>query len=405
MTSGVLDDVRVLEIGQGISSCFCGKLFADLGAEVIKVEPPDAGDELRAHGPFPGDVPHPERSGLFLYLNTSKLGVTLDLASPTGRGILRQLLGSADVLVENYAPGALASWGLDVPALLDAFPRLVITSVTPYGQSGPWRDYRGYDINVAAVSGVAAGIGSPDREPLALPLAQTEYQGAIAGAVATLFALFARDMTGRGQHVDVSSADVLATLHVAHSKLPPVLYRDARHARTGHRDPEMPYPQTTLQCKDGYMCLGAPQIQQWARFTQAMGNPDWVQNPRYRKRRAMAQEYPDEVDALLAPWLMARTKEEIFTLCREHHVPFAPIRTMDEVASDPHLAERGFFVAAEHPAAGPLTYPGAPYKLSAAGWAIRRPAPLHGEHNEEVYCNRLGYSRGDLCALRRAGVV
>jgi len=205
--------------------------------------------------------------------------------------------------------------------------------------------------------------------------------------------------------VDVSSADVMAALHVAHSHLPPALYEGARRKRAGHRNPRMPYPQATLRCKDGYMCMGAPQIQQWARFTQAIGNPDWVQNPRYRKRRAMAQEYPDEVDALLAPWLMAHTKEEIFALCRQHHVPFAPIKTIDEVANDAHLAERGFFVTVDHPEAGPLRYPGAPYKLSGTPWAVHRPAPILGEHNEAVFCGLLGYSREELCALRRTGVV
>lgn len=406
MHDQALSGLSVIEFGSFISAPHCTKLLADLGAEVIKVEPPGSGDESRHHGPFPGDIPHPERSGLFLNLNTSKLGVTLNPGTVAGKEILLRLLEKADVFVENNPPPLMQELGLDYASLRNVNPYLVVTSITAFGQTGPYKDWRGYDINCAALGGIAWGTGRPDREPLALPLFQCHYQAAVAAAVATISAVLARDLTGQGQHIDISEAEVLATLHRG-SQVATYIQRGTMEAsakRYGNRR-STPYPICLLPCKDGYVCVLGPQLQQWIRFVELMGTPEWSKNPRYRNRRAMGEEYPEEVDALLAPWLMARTKEEIFALAMEHGIPIAPVKTVDEEVNDAHLRERGFIVELDRQEVGTLRYPGAPFKLSETPWEMSRSAPLLGEHNETVYRGFLGYSREDLVRLRNEGAI
>jgi len=397
-----LEGIQVVEFGQFISAAFCARLLADFGAEVIKVEPP-GGDKARRHGPFPGDVPHPERSGLFLFLNTNKKGITLDASSPTGRQLLLRLLAGADILVSDYPPPRMEEWGLTYERLREVNPRLIMTTITPYGWTGPYRNYKAYDINIGAVGGVTVAAGRPDREPLNHPLNQSHYQGGIQGAIATMLALFAREVTGRGQHVDLSEAEAWHTFHLG-SNLVTYLFSNRVRRRAGHRT-ETFYPYCILPCKDGYFCLIAMQMREWERFLHMIGDPEWAQNPRYQDRAAMGEEYPDEVDALLLPWLMAHTKEEIFRLCQEHKVPFGPVRTVDELVHDPHLNARGFFVEVEHKEAGRLKYPWVPYRFSRTPARLPRPAPLLGEHNEEVYLGRLGLSREELARLGRAGII
>ncbi len=402
MAEQALSGLKVVEYGNLISAPYCAKMMADLGAEVIKVEEPGSGDESRQHGPFPNDIPHPERSGLFLNLNTNKVGVTLNLRARTGQKILKELLKDADVFVENNPPQLIKDLGLDYATLEAVNPRLVMASITPYGQTGPYKDYKAYDINCCAAGGISIGIGTSDREPLAAPFSQGSYQAALSAAGATYVALLARDVIGQGQHIDISEAEVWATLHTGANMLTYIF--EGRSAARGGAS-EVQYPSGYFRCKDGYIQVRAPQIAQWIRFLEVMGNPEWAKNPRYRDRRAMAVEYREEVDALVLPWFEARTKDEIHALCIEARVPFVPVRTIDELVKAPHLKEREFWVEIEHPETGPLKYPGAPYKFSKTPWRINRPAPLLGEHNEEVYCGRLGYSKGDLVNLRRAGII
>lgn len=400
-----LQGLKVVELGDYISAPFCARLLADLGAEVVKIEPPNRGDSSRRNGPFPDGKSNAEASGLFLLLNTGKLGVSLDIQSSTGREMLFRLIDDADVLVENLSPSAKEKLTLDYPSIKDRFPRLIVTYISPFGQTGPYKNYSGYDLNVQAAGGISIGIGAPDKEPLAIPLSQSEYMAGLAAAGSTLMAVLARDSTGRGQLVDVSSSQVLAVLISFVYFLPNFIYRGVAGTRKGRRGGEAYFPNTIMPCKDGFVCLYPLQMEQYLRFMKLIGDPDWQENPRYRNRRAMAEEYPEEAEALIAPWFMARTKEQIFKLCMEHKVPCAPVRTTDEVVEDSHLRERGFFANVEHPLAGMLTHPGSPFRLSRTPGEIGGPAPSLGQHNEEVYCDQLGLSRDDLTRLRMAGVV
>lgn len=401
----ILSGLKVVEYGNFISAPHCTKLMADLGAEIIKVEDPTGGDESRYYGPFPGDVVHPEKSGLFLYLNTNKLGITLNVRTIKGQAILKELLQEADVFVENNPPQLMNELMLDYDRLKEINPRLIVTSITAFGQTGPYRDYKAYAINCCAIGGVSQLLGHHWREPLTAPVSQGHFQAALSGAGATMAALLARDVTGRGQHIDISEAEVWATFHVGFG-VTKYTTGAGESLRKGYLGGGMTYPTARfIPCKDGYIAPVAPQLKQWLKFLELMGNPVWAENPRYRDRHAMQDEYPEEVDALLTPWFRERTRKDLFELFEENSLPFAPVYNMEDEFRDPHLQERGFFVEINRKESGMLKYPGAPYKLSKTPWALKRAAPLLGEHNEEIYCTRLGYSQEDLVVLRRNGII
>lgn len=405
VTQKALSGVRVVEYGNFISAPYCTKLMADLGAEVIKVEHPDLPDESRKHGPFLNDVPYPERSGLFLYLNTNKMGITLNLETITGREILMQILKDADIFVENSPVQYMKDLSLDYASIMEVNQLLIMTSITPFGETGPYRDYKAYDINVQAGGGATQGLGLPDREPLAVPLSQSGYQAGLCGAISSLAALWARETIGRGQHIDIAETEVWATIHTGWDVLA-YIYQWRLVRRTGHHGQDMPYPGgAILPCKDGYVAMSTPTGREWRRFLELLGNPEWAKDPRFKDRTAMNTLYADEVDALLSPWLMERTKEEIFALGRENRLAFGPMKTIDEEVNDPHLAARGFWVDIDRAGTGVLKYPGACYRLSETPWRIDRPAPLLGEHNELIYCGRLGYSKQELVQLHRGGII
>jgi crotonobetainyl-CoA:carnitine CoA-transferase CaiB-like acyl-CoA transferase len=402
-TTQALKGIRVVEWGDFVAAPFCAKLLADLGAEVVKVESP-SGDWARQHGPFPGDIPHPEKSGLFLYLNTNKKGITLNAHDPKGQEILKDLLSNADIFVENKPLDLVRKLGLDYAALKTRYPELIVTPITPFGREGPYANRAAYDVNLCALGEVSFCVGEPGRTPLTTPFFQSEFQGGFVGAIGTLLALIARRKISRGQHVDISMHDIWCALHPG-SKLMNFIYFGGISDRRQGRRREMAYPYVYLPCKDGYVSICMLEDHQWETFLKIVGDPELLNNPRYHDRRIMGEQYPEEVDAKLAPWLMKHTKEEIFAICRKAGIPVGPLRTIDEVVNCPQLREREYFVELDHPICGSLRYPGAPAKLSRTPLKLSRPAPLLGEHNEEVLCGWLGYSKTDLVRLRQTGVL
>jgi crotonobetainyl-CoA:carnitine CoA-transferase CaiB-like acyl-CoA transferase len=401
---GALQGIRVVEWGNLVSGPYCGKLLAELGAEVIKVEPPAYGDDSRYLGPFPGDTPHPERSGLFLFVNLNKRGVTLAPQTSAGRRLLGLLLESADIFLENQPLALVQEVGLDYETLKRQHPRLIVTSVSPYGRSGPYQGYRGYDLTANAMSGLSFGTGHSHREPLTTPLHQASYLAGVGAAFSSIVALLGRDLTGQGQLVDVSEAQVIGTLLTGYH-LPTYIYRGVAGWRSGNRMRLGLFPNCVLPCKDGYVCIDAPQLEQYQRFLALLGEQDWMQDPRYRDRRAMSDQYPEEAESLIAPWFMQRTKEEILQLCLEHRIPCVPVKTFDEVLDDPQLTARDYFQEFPHQEAGSYRYPGPPYRLSESPCQIIRPAPALGQHNEEIFCGELAYHREELAELAKAGII
>lgn len=403
----MLSDLRVLELGSMISAPFAAKLLADLGAEVIKIEPP-SGDPSRREGPFPNDVPDAEMSGLFLYLNQNKLGITLDLTSATGLAILDRLVVEADILIENVPSHCVAAMGLDPNRLRSINTRLIVTSITPFGRTGPYAGYRSYPMTTCHGAGTATTVGRPDREPLTLPEDQASYLGGIGGAAATMAALFARDLLGEGQHVDVSEAETLATLLTGPAIVRAHYVTGKPVPRSGHRV-HAAYPTTVLPCKDGYVMLVAPEDEQWERLVHVMGDPDWGRDPLFRERMSRS-EHADILDSLITPWLEAHSKAEIFEECLANRVPTAPMNTTADVVALDHLRMREFFRTVEHSVAGPLEFPGVPYRVTTNdGQRIAddrpMPAPLLGQHNDVVYRGRLGFQPEELVRFRQSGVI
>jgi crotonobetainyl-CoA:carnitine CoA-transferase CaiB-like acyl-CoA transferase len=381
---GALDGIVVVEIGGFVGAPYAARSLGDLGATVIKVEPP-GGDPSRRHGPFPKDIPHPEKSGLFCLLNANKLGVTLDLTRAGDRERLDVLLSSADALVEDLHPDGALGVGLSPRDTAARFPRLVHASVTSFGHSGPWKHFRGHALQAGAAGAASIVIGEPRRPPLALPCSQPDFQAGINAAAGVVLALIERRASGRGQHVDVAAADVMAFFGGITSPL--YTATGLEWERAGHRASGSGgfYPYTILPTRDGYLCMITRSGQPWKKFIDALGAPAWSAEPRYRDRAALGRLYPDEGDALLAPLLGERTSAELQEMCRRLAIPFAMVRSTAEVRACPQLGARGFWVTVDREHTGPLTYPGAPWRFSKTPWRIRRPAPTLGQHNAEVF--------------------
>lgn len=399
-----LEGLKVVEYSQFISGPYCGKLLGDLGAEVIKIEEPGAGDRARAVGPFLNDTPHHERSGLFSYLNTSKLGITLDVKTVAGKKIFHQLLNETDILVENNPPKLMKRWGLDYKNLSKVNPRLIMTSITPFGQTGPYRDYKACELITYHASGVGYTTpkgGEASQEPLKTAGRLTEFYAGQNGALATMCAVLARETTKKGQHVDVSVQE--AFLNNFHGMLtffmfdPTVL---GAVVRWGNPRAVM----GIFPCKDGHASFQFMTEEQWQGFVEVMGNPEWAENELFKDQNARRENW-DAVKLLMEEWLSGQNKQEFFHAAQAKRCPVAPVNTIEEVLNDKHLAARGFFVDIEHPEIGKAKYPSAPYKFSETPWRVERPAPLLGQHNEEIYCRRLGYTKKDLVKMRGAGII
>jgi crotonobetainyl-CoA:carnitine CoA-transferase CaiB-like acyl-CoA transferase len=400
----ILAGIRVIELGEDIAVPYCGKLLADFGAEVIKVERPGTGDISRQHGPFPQDVPHAERSGLFLALNTNKFSLTLDPNRASGREILASLLARADVLIHHLRPEQMEALQL-LPEVINAtYPRLISASISPYGLSGPYRAFQSADITVCALGGLSEGLGEDNRPPLAAPFRQSGYQGALNAAGAIMMALLVREDSGKGQSIDIGVADVLATLQTG-VYLNNYLF-DGNKSMRGHRfGSRTIYPAHFFRCRDGFMWVTAPQWAQWERLLSMIGHPELAEDERFHNRHDIAAAPPPELEVPLAQWFLQHTREEVFGACREHRLPISPVYTIAELVDHPQLIARGFMLAVEQPELGVLRMPGLPMQFSKTPWRVRRPAPLLGEHNEQILCRELNYAQHDLAALHHAGVI
>ena len=405
MTAMALEGLRVVEFGDFISAPFCGKLLADFGADVIKVERPKVGDESRRYGPFPDDLPHVDRSGLFIYMNANKRSVTLDASTATGQDIFNALVADADILIENQQPGVMKSLGLTYDKLSKINPGLVMTSISVFGQTGPYSKYKGYDLTAWNASGVPHRyMGEPDRAPLRAAWYHADHWGAICAAVSTMIAAIARDVIGEGQHVDLSQADVLAC-HIMGYQLISVYHMTGEwDVRTGETRMTS-YPTGIHPCADGHMALMLLEQSQWRGFVNAMGNPEWALNPIFDIPMWDLREYSEEIRVMAEPWFEERTKKELFEVLQANKVPSGPVNNAEDVANDPHLNARGFFAEYDQPEVGPVKVPGRPFVMSKTPWSLRRPAPTLGEHNVEILGGRYGFSGVDLTDLRRTGII
>ena len=377
--AGALAGLRVLDLTDQ-KGALAGKLLADLGADVVLVEPPGGGP-LRGIPPFWQGLPDRERSLFFWFYGTSKRGITLDVARPPGAALLGRLAAEADVLLESEPPGRLAALGCGAEALRVGNPRLVIASITPFGQRGPYRDWRASDTVAEAMGGMLLVNGHRERPPLRALGLQAYHQAGIFAAVGVLGALFARDRTGRGQDLDVSlQAAVAGALeHV------PGLWHQAG----------------TVAARQGTLHWTRYFRVEWVKadgMAADLGDPAWED---VRHRAVGAEHLFDVLDA----WAARYTVEELVEGAQLRRIPYAAVRPPEGLLRDPHLAERAFFVPIEHPELGAtVPYPGPPFHLTDTPWRISRRPPRLAEHNHEVY-GEVGITAAELAMLREQGIV
>ncbi len=399
-----LSDVRVVDLSHFIAGPYATKLLADMGAEVVKVEPP-WGEGGRKLGPFPAgaETKKPERGGLFAFLNQNKLGVTLNLKDERGRELLTGLLDGADLLVENYAPGTLAAFSLAPDVLRAKFPRLSIVSISNFGQDGPERDSRLNDLVLFARGGWTYPVGEKDREPLTPPGSLAQYVGALYGAIGALQALAARDMgLGRGQHVDISLLE--ATVATMIYETVSFQYVGAVRERAGKRFAVGPFMIVTLKCRDGYAGLHCVTDKQFEGLCDLIQRPELSKDPRFHT----ALQRMVNNDALL------QIVEEFFSgherrwLYREGQarvIPIVPIPSVAEVLEWEQTKARNYFETIDDPILGRVRVPGTPLRLNSQRPEAARPAPTLGQHNGEIFGSRLGFSQSQLKEMSKEHVI
>jgi crotonobetainyl-CoA:carnitine CoA-transferase CaiB-like acyl-CoA transferase len=379
--------------------------MADLGADVIKIEEPGKGDPARKKPPFPKDIPDPEKSGLFLYLNTNKLGITLDPSSSEGNGIFRKLTDDSDILVEDHQVDHMEQMRLGYEDLKKFNPGLIMLAITAFGQSGPHKDYKAYQLNLSHVSGQGNILPFPakalDRPPVQLGGNASNYDAGLMGAIGAMAALFWKGATGKGQYIDMSKQEALIAIQRVDSEsFPNYGLNVTRMGMVDRRSTDGIVP-----CKDGYVMVLTPEEHQWKALVQLMGDPEWAKEDWCKDRQTRAGRNT-EIKQLIGRWMKKHTKEEIFRKGQALSCPVAPISSPEEVVHSRQFNARGFFVEMKHPAAGRLDrFPSSPFRCSGTPWRLDRPAPRLGEHNASVYGDRLGYSKDDLAKLRESGVI
>ena len=413
--TGPLSSLRVLELADQKGE-FCGKLMADLGADVVKVEPP-GGETTRSVGPFLDDIPHPNRSLSFWHYNTSKRGVTLDLESDEGRTLFRRLASTADIVLETFAPGYLASLGLAYDALSAADPRLIMCSLTPFGQSGPWRDYQSSDLLHMAAGGQMASSGYndsdvPDAPPIAPGGGNAWHTGAHYAYIAIMAALVHRTSSGEGQYIDASVHDACALS--TESAVASYIYRDEVVIRqTGRHHAAQPTPRTQYPTKDGKYVnaltggrLDPAYVRSLAEWFDGHGLAGDLMDERYRDPEVIAKNARHIVEDVLANFIANRTAEEVYHEAQERGYPWGAVRAPDELLTDQHLEDREFWTEVEHPELDrTFVYPGSGAMFNGSPWRISRRAPLVGEHNDEIFGGVLGLTRDEIVRLSDGGVI
>ena len=412
---GPFAGVRVLELANETGR-FCGKLLGDLGADVVKIEPP-GGEKCRHIGPFHDDIPHPEKSLPFWYYNTSKRGITLNLETADGRALFRRLAATADVILETFRPGYLAALGLDYPVLSRDQPRLILCALTPFGQTGPWRDYLSSDLLHMAAGGEMASSGYdpedvPDAPPIAPGGGNAWHMGCHYAAMAIMAALVHRSVSGQGQYIDASIHEACSL--TTESQIANYVYRGEvvlRH--TGRHHAAGPSPRTQFLAQDGnYVCalvggrLNPRYMLQLADLLDTNGMAGDLRDPKYQDQAVITANTSHIIDGLVAAFIASLPAEEVYHRAQERGFTWGAVRAPEQLLEDPHLSDRGFWTEVAHPELGrSVTYPGAAAIYNGSPWRIAARTPLIGEHNIEIFCGELGLSRGELTALAETGVI
>jgi len=392
---GALDGLRVVEMGQLLAGPFCGQLLGDMGADVIKVEPPGAGDPMRDWGQ--GDT-----KVNWEVIARNKRSVSINLRVPEGQDIVRKLAAKADILIENFKPGTMEKWGLGPDALLAINPRLIIARMSGYGQTGPYSDRAGFGGIGEAMGGWRYIVGEPDRPPSRMGISIGDTLTATFGCMGVLAALHVRDRTGQGQVVDAALYE--SVLQVMESIVPEYDLMGLIRERSGSILPGIA-PSNVYSCKDGEYMIGANKDSLWRRLAEAMGRPELGDDPRYATHLARGANQL-ELDELINAWTRTLTVDALDALMTQCSIPAGRVYRAPEMIADPHFQAREAIIEVETERYGPLKMQNAFPKLSVTPSSVRHPAPSKvGQHNEDVFGELLGMSAHDIEALQAAGIM
>lgn len=394
---GALEGITVLDLTRVLAGPFCSMMMADMGANVIKIEETGKGADERQMGPFING-----ESVYYMNLNRNKKGVSLNLKSPKGKQIFKDLVKKADVVLENYRPGTMDKLGLGYDVLKETNPGIIYAAVSGFGQYGPYTKRPGYDIISQAMSGLMSTTGWPGGAPTRTGTAMGDILGGLSVTIGILSAIYNRSHTGRGQVVDVAlvdsavaSLEIINMIYLAEGRLP---------QRIGNRY-ESVYPYDSFQAKDDLVIIGGGNDKLWALFAKHIGRPELVDHPEYARTRDRVKNHV-AVKEIVEAWTKTKTVAEIVDELLAAGIPAAPIYNIDQVVADPHIADaREMFVETIHPKAGPLKLTGSHIKFSETKSAIRTTSPALGEHNEEILSSMLGMSKEEIQALHAEQVI
>jgi len=396
-SAGPLEGVTVLDLSRVLSGPYCTMQLADMGARVIKIERPGTGDDTRAWGPpfVNGE------SAYFLSINRNKESLTLNFKHPDGRRLLDELIARADVLVENFRPGTLDEMGLGYEALQGKHPRLIYTSISGFGHSGPLRERAGYDAVLQGEAGIMSLTGPPDGCGYKVGVAIADLAAGLFAAQGTLLALYARERTGRGQHVDIAMLDSVAALLTYQAGI--YFVTGAPPKRHGNAHPTVA-PYETFQAADGEVVLAAGNDDLWRKFCGVAGLEMYAADPRFATNRDRVRNYAT-LRPIVAEAFLRRTRSEWLDVLNEAGIPAGPVKNLHEVLNDEQLLTREMVHVLQHSSAGPVRVLGVPVKLSATPGAVRRPPPALGEHTDKILTVDLGLTASQVAAMAAAGVV
>lgn len=393
-----LGGIRVLDFARYIAGPYCGMVLADMGAEVIRVEQPGGADD-RELGPFTPDGT-PLAFGITIPRN--KKGITLNLRTEKGKGILKELVKHSDVVLENFGPGTKEEMGFDYEVLSKVNPRIVLVSVSAFGNSGPYSNRVAFDHIMQAMCGAMSFSGFPDRPPLRAAVSYVDFSSALYAALGTMFALFHRERTGRGQAVDIALFDVafsfIASLGVA-----------AEYLLLGQTRPRIGNAgfysfSNSFPTRDGAVFVGVVGSNLWRRFVKVIGHGEWASNPRFKDDMARYINR-EAIIPSVSEWTTQRSTDEVIRLLEEARVPCGRVNSIAEAVAEPQVRAREMLVELDYPGVGKVPLSGVVPKLSATPGRVETRAPLVGEHNEEVYCGLLGFTPEQLRELEQEGVI
>ena len=394
---GALEGVTVLDLTRVLAGPFASMMMADMGANVIKIEETGKGADERQMGPFLNG-----ESAYYMNLNRNKKGMTLNLKSPKGKQIFKDLVKKADVVLENYRPGTMEKLGLGYETLKEVNPAIIYAAVSGFGQYGPYTKRPGYDIISQAMSGLMSTTGWPGGAPTRSGTAMGDVLGGLSVTIGILAAIYNRSQTGRGQVVDVAlvdsavaSLEIINMIYLVENRLP---------QRIGNRY-ESVYPYDSFQAKDDLVIIGGGNDKLWSLFAKHIGRPELVEHPDFARTRDRVKNHV-QVRQIVEEWTQTKTVKEIVDELLAAGIPAAPIYGIDQVVADPHIAgAREMFVETVHPKAGPIKLTGSHIKFSETKTSIRTPSPALGEHNAAILSSLLGLSASEIQSLKEEGVI